>query len=84
MTTVKEIFQTYAPEYIQRFGDDMPGKHQTAQDCCALRRPNRSSATQKDQIRLRNYGSPCRFDLRTTQDTLELSDSGGDIIKSCV
>jgi len=28
MTTVKEIFQTYAPEYIQRFGDDMPGKHQ--------------------------------------------------------
>jgi len=27
MTTIKEIFITYGPEYIQRFGDAMPTEH---------------------------------------------------------
>lgn len=27
MTTIKEIVQTYGPEYIKRFGDAMPGEH---------------------------------------------------------
>lgn len=27
MTTIKEIFQTYGPEYVQRFGDHMPADH---------------------------------------------------------
>jgi hypothetical protein len=27
MTTIKDIFTQYSPEYIQRFGDDMPADH---------------------------------------------------------
>ena len=27
MTTIKDIFQTFAPEYIQRFAGSMPGQH---------------------------------------------------------
>jgi hypothetical protein len=27
MTTIKDIFTTYGPEYIRRFGDDMPAEH---------------------------------------------------------
>ena len=32
MTTIKDIFQTYAPEYIQRFGDAMPREHRKVID----------------------------------------------------
>ena len=32
MTTIKEIFQAYGPEYIQRFGDAMPFEHRKVID----------------------------------------------------
>jgi len=32
MTTIKDIFQTYAPEYIQRFGDTIPREHRKVID----------------------------------------------------
>lgn len=27
MTTIKKIFEAYGPEYIERFGDDLPFEH---------------------------------------------------------
>lgn len=32
MTTIKEIFRTYGPEYVQRFGDDMPDEQRKVID----------------------------------------------------
>jgi len=32
MTTIKDIFNTYGPEYIQRFGDAMPNEHKKVID----------------------------------------------------
>jgi hypothetical protein len=32
MTTINEIFSTFGPEYIERFGDDMPREHRKAVD----------------------------------------------------
>ncbi len=32
MTTIKDIFQTYAPEYIRRFGEAMPFEHRKVID----------------------------------------------------
>lgn len=32
MTTINEIFSTFGPEYVERFGDDMPGEHRKAID----------------------------------------------------
>jgi hypothetical protein len=32
MTTIKDIFHTYAPEYIRRFGDRMPNEHKKVID----------------------------------------------------
>ena len=32
MTTIKDIFQVYGPEYIRRFGDDMPVEHRKVID----------------------------------------------------
>ena len=32
MTTIKDIFQTYAPEYIQRFGEAIPAEHRKVID----------------------------------------------------
>jgi hypothetical protein len=32
MTTISEIFSTFGPDYIDRFGDDMPQEHKKAID----------------------------------------------------
>ncbi len=32
MTTIKDIFQTYGPEYVRRFGDTMPREHRKVID----------------------------------------------------
>jgi len=32
MTTINEIFSTFGPEYIERFGDDVPREHRKAVD----------------------------------------------------
>ncbi len=32
MDTVNDIFRTYAPEYLSRFGDAIPGEHRKAID----------------------------------------------------
>ena len=35
MTTINEIFTTYGPEYIRRFGDHMPRGHLKVINVCA-------------------------------------------------
>jgi hypothetical protein len=41
MTTIREIFRTFGPDYVQRFGEDMPGEHRkviTAITACRTER----------------------------------------------
>lgn len=45
MTTLKQIFSDYGPEYIERFGDIMPGEHRKAIDAIANCRTDFFGAT---------------------------------------
>jgi predicted nucleic acid-binding Zn ribbon protein len=41
MTTINEIFQEYAPEYVERFGDLMPSEHRKTMNAIILCRTQR-------------------------------------------
>ena len=45
MTTTKEIFTQYGPEYITRFGDDTPSNHRKVIDAIVNCRTDHYGAT---------------------------------------